>query len=138
MSRDLHTAAAITPPISGSDDMYRIASSGTATRVLIPRAWLESWITVTMEGVSGHVALTKDITLALDGTDVSTVDGTTYAVTAHGTAEGKYIPQDGSEPFDLSKLPDLRGDEQWYLAHVESGTGGYVEVRRSSGPAKGV
>lgn len=131
MSADLHNAATITPPISGGDGLVVIASSATAAVFRIPDDWLKSWITVEPDGCDCYFAFTLDSTLAVDGTDVTTLSS--GAIDTHGTAEGVKAADGVAKHFDLGKLPRLDGGQAWYLAHVESVGSAYLRVTKSSG-----
>lgn len=133
MSADVHNSTAITPPISGSDDLVVLGSSTTAAVFQIPQKHLRSVVTVAAEGADVYVAFTKDSTLTLSGSAVTTLSSN--AISSHGTGEAVVIPAGQERNFDLSKLPRLAGDEEWYLAHVEAASGGFLRYTRSSGPA---
>lgn len=130
----LHNAASVTPPVSGSDDMVVLGSSDTAAVFQIPATWLTCHITIEADGADCYLAFTKDSTLALDGTDVTTLDAD-GAIDTHGTAEGVKVADGGSKSFNLAALPGLASGERWYLAHVESAASAYVRINKSSGRA---
>lgn len=133
MSADLHNAAAVTPPVSGTDHLVVLASSATAAVFQIPQDWLRSWITVEGDGCDVYHAFTKDSSLTLDDTATTTL--VSNAISSHGTGEAAKAKEDVPKHYDLSKLPRLNGGEEWYLAHKESAGSAYVRITKSSGPA---
>ena len=130
MSSDIHNAAAVAVPIAGSED--RIVLAAATSRVAIPEAWLRANVSVTFDGADGYFAVTKDISLDLDETAVTTL--TSSVPTAHAAAECSFAAQGVTRSLDLSKLPRLAGDETYYLAFKVAS--GYVRIERTSGPMK--
>lgn len=124
-------AAQVTPPVSGGDGLVVLASSATAATFQIPDEWLDGWICIQADGVDVSVAFTEDSALVADPTDVTTL--ASGAIDTHGTAEVRKVFDGTEKPYDLSLLPRLPAGSSWYLAHVESGAGGYVRLEKASG-----
>jgi hypothetical protein len=130
---DLHStkASSPTPPVGGTNTIV-LASATSSGRVRIPDAWLGSFVTIQADGVKAWVAF-GGIAVEVDETDVSTVDGSTFAVTASGTWECQMVPENGSIDVNTAELLRTPIGEAVYMSHKSSATGGYVRLIRSSG-----
>lgn len=128
-------AAAITPPYSGKNTIV-LASATSSARLKFPASWRRSIVTIQADGVDVYVCF-GDTTVTAVIAGATTL--TSEAPSAHGTGECIKIPNGQEKHFDLAlidaKNPGNANDQHAIrLAHIESATGGYVRIYRSSGP----
>lgn len=128
----VNAAASIKPPVSGVDTII-IASAASAARVAIPASWRNSYLTIHADGVDLGFAFTTSVSLAVSLSAVTTI--TSNAVASHGTGECEKLESGLKAHYDLRQLRDP-GAGEWYFAHIESATGGFIRLTRSSGQAK--
>ena len=129
MSANVHNAAAVAPVVAGS--AQRVVLAAATSRFAIPEAWLNSSITVVFDAADGYFAITKEIALDVDETDVTTLSSSVPS--AHAAGECTFVASKTEKSVDLAALPRLAGDETWYLAFKVAS--GYIRVEKSSGRA---
>lgn len=131
MSDKINQASSPTPPVRGQNTIV-LASGTSSGRVRIPDSWLGSFVTIQADGIKAWIAF-GGVAVAADETDVSTVDGSTFEVTATGTDEVMMVPENGQVDVNTAEFIRLPVGEAVYMAHKSSNTGGYIRLIRSSG-----
>lgn len=127
MTDKLNKSASVTPPLSGKNTI--VLGSGTSSRrIKIPESW-KGWITIQADGCEAWVSFGgSTITAAPSATSTITSD----ELASNGTGECQHIPEDTSLPVNLDEI-EKGPKDRIYLADIESATGGYLRIIRSSG-----
>lgn len=101
------------------DNPYALATVATAAVIKIPDAMIGKFCSFAAETKDVWIRFGTADTVSVDTTAVSTVDGTTKALTVDGDEPHLYVPA-GQEV-------QRRLDAGWtHFAHISAATGGYL------------
>lgn len=132
----LNAAARVTPPAQGGNDLVVLASGTSAAILRVPDSWKTGWVQIRPRGVDTYyrlVGVPAGNSAPTPGASASAVTTLSSGViSSHAAGVSEHVADGEAEPLDLSLLDR---DKDWYIDHIESATGGFLRIRRTSGPS---
>lgn len=131
-SRDERSAA----DLGYTGPAHAVATVASSTRLAIPDAWDDRFVDFCAEGLDVWVRFGGS-TVAVSKTAVSTVAA--EAMTEDATTAHLHIPAGTSKPVLIRKNKAMTctgTPNQTHLAHISTGTTGYLRMVLSTGPGE--
>lgn len=123
-------ALSVTPPTDGN--VIVLSGSTTAQRVKIPDAWRKGYVTIQARGCEAGY-LFGGVGVAADITAMSTINGTTFAVTSYGTGACGSVSDGGDAGVDLAAIAGPTPTSPLYVSIDCDASAGLVRLIHSSG-----